>query len=68
MTFLAILEYARKGIRAEKDRLLEVQGRALQGAGGHQGARKMADTLQEEIEELDVKEATINDLIEIFKR
>lgn len=63
MTYLEILGYARKGIKAEQDKLREMQERAIEG-----GAHALMRTLQEEIDSLDVKAATLDELEEIHNR
>lgn len=63
MTYLEILGYARKGIKAEQDKLREMQERAIEG-----GAHVLMHTLQEEIDSLDVKAATLDELEEIHNR
>lgn len=68
MTYLKILMYARKGIQAEIDRLREMQQKALEGAGAYEGARRLADGLQREIDALEVEYATIDELQEIHDR
>lgn len=68
MTYLKILMYARKGIQAETDRLREMQSKALEGAGIYDGARKLADVLQKDIDALEVDMTTIDELQEIHDR
>lgn len=68
MTYLKILAYARKGIRAEVDKLREVQSKALEGAGANDGARRMADHIQSQIDALDMDMATIDEIQEIHDR
>ncbi len=63
MTYLEILGYARKGIKAEQDKLREMQERAIEG-----GASKLVQSIQEEIDRLEVKEATLDELEEIHNR
>lgn len=68
MTYLKILMYARRGIRAEIDRIREIQNKALEGAGSHKEARQLADGLQSQIDALEVDMATIDELQEIHDR
>lgn len=68
MTYLKILMYARKGIRAEIDYLREMQDKALEGAGAHAEAKSLADGLQAQIDALEVDMATIDELQEIYDR
>lgn len=63
MTYLELLSWARKGMAAEKDKLREMQGKAIEG-----GARHFVDGAQEKIEELTAKEASLEDLEEIHNR
>lgn len=46
MTYLKILSYARRGIRAEIDNYRVMQEKALAGAGAHPEAKSLADGLQ----------------------
>lgn len=68
MTYLEILGWARKGIRAEKAKLHEMQDKALEKAGGNADARKMADMLQEQIDQLEVRSATLDEIEDLHNR
>lgn len=60
MTYLELLSWARKGMAAEKDKLREMQGKAIEG-----GDRVITDAAQERIEAIEVKERILADLEEI---
>lgn len=68
MTYLKILMYARKGIRAEIDNYRAMQEKALEGAGAHPEAKSLADGLQSMIDALQVDMVTIDELQEIHDR
>ena len=68
MTYLKILSYARRGIRAEIEQNREMQSKALQGAGAYPEAKKLADEFQAMIDALQVDMATIDELQEIHDR
>lgn len=68
MTYLKILSYARRGIRAEIEQNREMQSKALQGAGAYPKAKKLADGFQAMIDALEVDMATIDELQEIHDR
>lgn len=68
MTYLKILSYARRGIRAEIEQNREIQSKALQGAGAYPEAKKLADGFQAMIDALEVDMATIDELQEIHDR
>ncbi|WP_031475588.1 hypothetical protein [Agathobaculum desmolans] len=68
MTYLKILSYARRGIRAEIDNYREMQTKALEGAGAYPEAKAMADKIQEMIDALEVDMATIDELQDIHDR
>lgn len=68
MTYLKILSYARRGIRAEIDNYRAMQEKALAGAGAHPEAKSLADWLQSMIDALEVDMATIDELQEIHDR
>lgn len=68
MTYLKILSYARKGIRAEIDYLCGMQDKALEGAGAYGEARTLAQGLQAQIDTLEVDMETIDELQEIHDR
>ena len=63
MTYLEILSWARKGLAAEKAKWREMQEKAIEG-----GALDITRGAQEKIEEIEVKEATLDDLEEIHNR
>lgn len=63
MTYLEILMWARKGIVAEIAKLREMQTKALEGQ-----AHDLARAFQEQIDRLDVKRATLDELEEIHNR
>lgn len=67
-TYLKILSYARRGIRAEIEQNREMQSKALQGAGAYPEAKKLADGFQAMIDALEVDMATIDELQEIHDR
>lgn len=66
MTYLKILSYARRGIRAEIEQNREMQSKALQGAGAYPEAKKLADGFQAMIDALEVD--IIDELQEIHDR
>lgn len=68
MTYLKILSYARRGIRAEIDSFRAMQERALKGAGAHPEAKSLADRIQQMIDDLEVDMVTIDELQEIHDR
>lgn len=68
MTYLKILSYARKGIRAEIDCLRGMHDKALEGAGTHSETRTLAQGLQAQIDALEVDMETIDELQEIHDR
>lgn len=68
MTYLKILSYARRGIRAEIDNYRGMQEKALEGAGSHAGAQTLARKCQDMIDDLEVDMATIDELQEIHDR
>jgi hypothetical protein len=63
MTYLEILSWARKGLAAEKAKWREMQEKAIEG-----GALDITRGAQEKIEEIEVKEDTLDDLEEIHNR
>lgn len=63
MTYLELLSWARKGLAAEKEKYREMQGKAIEG-----GSRSIVDAAQEHIEEIEVKESTLDELEEIHNR
>lgn len=63
MTYLEILNWARRGIAAEKEKMRDMQERAIFG-----GAGNLVRSIQEEIDRLEVKEATLDELEEIHDR
>ena len=63
MTYLELLSWARKGMAAEKEKYREMQGKAIEG-----GAKAIVDAAQEHIEQIEVKESTLDELEEIHNR
>lgn len=63
MTYLEILSWARKGLSAEKAKWREMQDKAIEG-----GVLDITRGAQEKIEEIEVKEATLDELEEIHNR
>lgn len=63
MTYLEILSWARKGLAAEKAKLREMQDKAIEG-----GARQLMEKIQEEIDSVEVKEQTLDDIEELHNR
>lgn len=63
MTYLEILSWARMGIKVEQQRLREMQEKALEGQ-----AIPLARAVQEEIDKLDVKLATLDEIEELHNR
>ena len=63
MTYLEILSWARKGLAAEKAKWREMQDKAIEG-----GVLDITRGAQEKIEEIEVKEATLDELEEIHNR
>ncbi len=63
MTFLEILGWAKIGMATQKKQYREAQDRAIKGQ-----AKKRADEFQEAIEEIEVKEAILDEIREIHNR
>lgn len=63
MTYLEILSWARKGLAAEKAHLREMQEKALEGQ-----AHDLAHHIQGNIDALEVKEATLNEIEDLHNR
>lgn len=63
MTYLEILSWARKGMTAEKAKLRKMQEKAIEGQ-----ALDLMRGLQEQIEVIEVKEATLDEIEEIHNR
>ena len=63
MTYLEILNCARKGMAAEDARLREMQDKAIEGQ-----AHDLMRTIQEQIDALDVKKATLDEIEDIHNR
>lgn len=63
MTYLELLSWARKGLATEKAKWREMQEKAIEG-----GALDITRGAQEKIEEIEIKEATLDDLEEIHNR
>lgn len=69
MTYLELLSWARKGIAAEQDHLRGMKERAIEGMHtGHRGAKELVEKLQEDIDKLDVKMVSLNELEDIHNR
>lgn len=63
MTYLEILSWARKGVAAEKAKLHEMQDKALEGQ-----AHDLARHIQEQIDALEVKAETLNEIEDLHNR
>lgn len=63
MSYLELLSWARKGIKAEQDKHREMQEKAIEGQ-----AHDMMHYCQDMIDSLDVKLATLDELEEIHNR
>lgn len=63
MTYTEILEWARRGIKAEQARIREMQEKALEGQ-----ALPLARQAQDAIDKLDVRLATIDEIQELHDR
>lgn len=63
MTYLEILSWARKGLAAEKAKLREMQNKAIEGQ-----AHDIMEYCQQQIEALEVKEATLNEIEDLHNR
>lgn len=63
MSYLEILSWACKGIRVEQAKLREMQDKALEGQ-----AMGIARYVQEQVDVLDVKLSTLEELAEIHNR
>lgn len=63
MTYLEILGWARKGVRADKEKHREMQEKALEGQ-----AFDIAGHCQEVIDTLDVKLATLDEIEDLHNR
>lgn len=69
MTYLELLSWARKGIKAERDNLQGMKEKAVEGMhNGHPGAKALVEKLQEQMDDLDVKLDVVNELEEIHNR
>lgn len=68
MTYLKILMYAREGVQSKINEYRQMQDKALEGAGTHPEAKKLADGLQNMIDALEVDMATLDELEEIHNR
>ena len=69
MTYLELLSWARKGIAAEQGHLQGMKEKAIEGMHtGHQGAKSLVEKLQEDIDKLDVKMVSLNELEDIHNR
>ncbi len=63
MTYTEILEWARRGIKAEQARIREMQEKALEGQ-----ALPLARQAQDAIDKLDVHLATLDEIQELHDR
>ncbi len=63
MTYLEILSWARKGMAAESAKLHEMQDKAIEGQ-----ALGLMRAIQEQIDALDVKRVTLDEIEEIHNR
>lgn len=63
MTYLEILSWARKGMAAEKAKLREMQDKAIEGQ-----ARALMEAFQDQIDEIEVKEVTLDEIEELHNR
>lgn len=63
MTYLEILSWARKGLAAEKTKLREMQEKAIEGH-----AYDIKKYCQQQIEALEIKETTINEIEDLHNR
>lgn len=63
MTYLEILSWARKGLAAEKAKLREMQDKAIEGQ-----ALQLMEKIQEQIDGIEVKEQTLDDIEELHNR
>ena len=63
MTYLEILSWARKGLAAEKAKLREMQDKAIEGQ-----ALQLMKKIQEQIDGIEVKEQTLDDIEELHNR
>ena len=63
MTYLEILSWARKGLAAEKGKLREMQDKAIEGQG-----LRLAEAFQQQIDDIEVKEQTLDDIEELHNR
>lgn len=63
MTYLEILSWARKGMSAEKDKLRQMQEKAIEGQ-----ALSLMRALQDQIDIMEVKEAVLDEIEELHNR
>lgn len=63
MTYLEILSWARKGLAAEKAKLREMQDKAIEGQ-----ALQLMEKIQDQIDGIEVKEQTLDDIEELHNR
>lgn len=63
MTYLEILSWARKGLAAEKAKYREMQEKAIEG-----GAHKLVEAFQDQIDDIEVREATLDEIEELHNR
>ena len=63
MTYLEILSWARKGMKAEKEEYRAMQEKAIEGQ-----SLQLADMAQEHIDQIEVWEATLDEIEELHNR
>lgn len=63
MTYLEILSWARKGLAAEKAKFREMQDKAIEGS-----AQQLMEKIQEQIDGIEVKEATLDEIEDLHNR
>lgn len=69
MKYLELLSWARKGIAAEQDSLRGMKEKAIEGVhSGNRGTKELVEKCQEQIDVLDVKLVSINELEDIHNR
>lgn len=69
MTYLELLSWARKGIAAEQGHFQGMKEKAIKGMhSGQRGAKSLVEKLQENIDKLDVKMVSLNELEDIHNR
>ncbi len=69
MTYLELLSWARRGIAAEQDKLRHMKEKAAEGmANGARGAKTLYEGCMEQLDGLDVKLATIDEIEDLHNR